>query len=122
MKKFATMAVAVLVPAFAVVGLSRGETKDDAVIKNVMKAAMKGGLCKKVADGKANDTQKKELLALFEKLADATPPKGDLADWKAKTTPLVKAAQAAVDDTAGAGDQLKKAANCKACHEAHKGK
>lgn len=88
--------------------------KDPVSIKVVMQKAMKGGLCGKVASGKANDEEKKQLIALFTDLAKNKPPKGDEAGWKAKTEALVAAAKA--DD----GDKLKKAANCKACHSEHK--
>ncbi len=83
-------------------------------VKDVMKTAMKGGLCKKVADGQASDEEKKQLLAMFESMAAAKPAKGDEASWKEKTGALVEAAKK------GDGAALKKAANCKACHDSHK--
>lgn len=88
--------------------------KDKITIKTVMKKAMAGGLCKKVASGEANAEEKKELVALFTALNKATPPKGDEKSWAEKTKALLDAAKA---DDAGA---LKKAANCKACHSEHK--
>ena len=88
--------------------------KDKASIKDVMKKAMKGGLCGKVASGKANDEEKKLLISLFTDLAAAKPPKGEEDSWKEKTKALLDAAKA--DDSAA----LKKAANCKECHSAHK--
>ncbi len=93
-----------------------------ATIKKVMKVAMKGALLKTVASGKASDKQKEELLALFKDLAKAKPPKGDEASWKKKTDALVDGAQNEVNGKPGAGVQLKTAANCKACHDVHKGK
>ena len=97
--------------------------QDDAkTIKHVMKVAMKGALAKSVISGKATAKEKEELLALFKDLAKAKPPRGTEADWKKKTTPLVDAAQEAVDGKSGAGAAVKSAANCKACHDAHKGK
>ncbi len=120
MRKFLTIAVALLVTIGVVTGLSQAGSDDD-TIKKVMKTAMKGDLCKRVADGKANDDEKKELLSLFESLSKTNPPKGDAESWKTKTTALVNAAQAAVDGKTGAGAQLKKAATCKACHSVHKG-
>lgn len=120
MRKLIPMAVAFLVTVGLVAGMSHARPLDD-TIKKVMKAAMKGGLCKSVASGKASDDQKKELLELFQSLAKATPPEGDDDSWKAKTGALVEGAQAAVDGKSDAGAKLKKAANCKACHDAHKG-
>lgn len=101
---------------FGCVGLvvSAEDKKPKFEIKEVMAKAMKGGLCKKVADGKATDEEKKELVELFEALAANKPPKGELSDWKAKTKALVDAAKA------GDGSKLKAAANCAACHKLHK--
>ncbi len=92
-----------------------GAAGDKITIKDVMKTAMKGGLCKKVASGKASDDEKKELIKLFTGLSMTTPPKGDEAAWKEKTKALLDAAKA--DD----GKALGKAANCAACHKEHKG-
>ena len=120
MRKYSTMAVALVVTMGVLASLSQANTPDD-TIKKVMKAAMKGGLCKAVASGKADEGQKKELLGLFEDMAKATPPKGDKASWDAKSAALVAAAKDAVAGKAGAGGALGKAANCKACHDVHKG-
>ena len=81
---------------------------------------MKGGLCKKVAGGKASDEEKAQLLTMFKALGAAKPKKGDAESWKTKTTALVAGAQAAVDGKKTAGGLLNKAANCKACHSVHK--
>ena len=121
MRKITTLAAAFLITIGAVGALSEARTADE-TIKKVMKAAMKkGGLMAKVATGKATTAQKKELLDLFEELSKATPPEGDETSWKAKTGALVTAAGLVVDDKPKATDQLKKAANCKACHDQHKG-
>ena len=88
---------------------------DKVTIKVVMKKAMSGGLCKKVASGKASADEKKELIELFTALSKQTPPKGDAKSWEAKTKALVDAAKA--DD----GKALAAAANCAACHGEHKG-
>ncbi len=90
--------------------------------KAVMKKCMKGGLCKKVVMGQGTADDKAALLAAFTAMAAEKAPKGDAESWKAKTTALVKAAQLAVDGDAGAGAALKNAANCAACHKAHKPK
>jgi surface antigen len=95
---------------------------DNTATKKAMKEAMKGGLCKKVAAGEGSDDDKKKLLALFTDMAKETPGKGEAASWKEKAGALVSAAQAVVDGKADGNAQLKKAANCKACHDVHKGK
>ena len=89
--------------------------------KDVMKHAMKGPLLKKVADGNASTEEKKELLEMLVALGKNEPAKGDAESWKKLTDALVKAGKAAVDDEKTAGEMLKKAADCKACHTAHKG-
>ena len=53
---------------------------------------MKGGLTKKVAEGKATDEEKKQLAGLFAALDDNKPPKGEQASWDEKTDALVDAA------------------------------
>lgn len=120
MRKWMTI-LATVVFTVSAAGLAQALTQDEVTIKDVMKSAMKGGLNKTVAQGKASDAQKKELLELYKALHEAKPPKGEEKSWDEKTHALLDAAQAAVDGKADAGDQLKKAANCKACHDVHKG-
>jgi hypothetical protein len=117
--------VAGVMIAFGWVGLSLVTNAEDAkpkhTIKEVMKAAHKSKLNEKVADGKASDAEKKELVELYVALAANKPPKGEAADWKTKTDALVAAAKDAEAGKEGAGAALKKAYNCGACHSAHKG-
>lgn len=122
MKKWMMLGGAFLFTLTLIAGFSQVGTADETItIGKVMKEAMKGGLCKKVASGEASDAEKKELLAMFEGLAKAKPPMGEADSWKEKTGALVAGAKAAVDGKPDAGDMLKKAANCKACHDVHKG-
>ena len=103
---------------------SRAEDdKKPVAIKEVMKTCMaKGGLCSKVSGGTASAEEKKKLVALFEDLHKNKPPRGEEESWNKFTTALVEAAKAADEGKEGAGDALKKAANCMGCHTAHKGK
>lgn len=79
-------------------------------IEEVMKKGFKAKLQNDLA---AN----KEVLAKYAAwLAAYKPPKGDDASWKEKTGAIVKAIK--TDNQAA----LKKATNCKACHNVHKGK
>lgn len=91
-------------------------------IKKVMKAAMKDGLCKKVASGKGDPGDAEKLLEMFTAMSKLEPPRGEADSWKEKTSALVAAAQECVDDKEGAGAKLGAAASCKACHSAHKPK
>ena len=122
MKKLmsALLAVGMVVGGLAAWEAKAEEDAEKPNIKKVMQSCMKGGLCKKVADGKASEEEKAQLLVNFKSLAAAKPPKGEEASWNAKTKVLVEGAQAAVDGKENAGALLKKAANCMACHKAHK--
>jgi hypothetical protein len=107
-----------------VIGLSlQSADKDDPKykIKDVMKEAMKGGLCKKVADGAASKEEKEKLVELFTALGQNKPPKADDDDWKTRTKALLDAAKACAKDDKDGPAALKKAANCKGCHDNHKG-
>jgi hypothetical protein len=90
-------------------------------IKEVMKEAMKGGLCEKVAKGNGDKADAEKLVEYFTALSQNTPPKGDEKAWKERTTALIDAAKGFA---AGKGDAaaLKKAANCGTCHDTFKGK
>jgi len=91
-------------------------------IKEVMQVAMKGKLCEKVAKGEATPEEKKKLAGLFAALHENKPPRGEQASWDEKTKALVDAANDVLAGKEGAGEKLKGAANCTACHTAHKGK
>ena len=114
--------------AFALVlvasGNDAGDKKSDEkpkyTISEVMQKAMKGGLCGKVAKGKATEAEQKELAAFFLALHQNTPPKGDADSWKAKTSALKNAAEGVLAGKKGAVAALGKAANCAACHKVHK--
>jgi hypothetical protein len=109
------------------IGLAALRGADDAskyTIKEVMKMAHQGdnSLYKRVSSGKASKEDKKKLVELYTALAADAPTKGDADSWKDKTTALVDAAKAVEDGKEGATKDLKKAADCKACHTVHKGK
>jgi hypothetical protein len=91
-------------------------------IKDVMKKCMAGkdALCKKVAMGKGTDEDKKTLVEYFTALSQNKPPKGEEASWKTKTKALVDAATEVAKGTEGADKKLSMAANCMACHAAHR--
>jgi hypothetical protein len=97
------------------------DEKPKATIKQVMKACMASKLCKKVADGKGTEEEKKKLVEQFEALAANKPPKGDEDSWKEKTAALLAAAKECAEGKDGAGAALAKAMNCAMCHSAHKG-
>ncbi len=90
--------------------------------KEVMKQAHKGdvSLYKKVEKGTSTAADHAKLVELYKALAANKPPKGDQKSWDEKTTALVKAAEGLQKGTPNAKAQLKTAANCKACHTAHK--
>jgi len=116
--------IAAMVMAFGWLALSALTQAEDEkpkhTTKEVMKLAHKGGLMKKVADGKATEEEKKQLVELYTSLAGNKPKKGDAAAWKEKTDAVVAAAKDAAAGKEGAGALLTKAANCMGCHSAHK--
>ena len=113
-------AVALVASAALVFSVRAADEAPKFKIKEVMAKCMKGGLCKKVADGGASADEKKQLAEMFTALAANKPPKGEEASWKALTGALVKAAKECAEDKEGGPANLMKAANCKACHDAHK--
>jgi hypothetical protein len=102
----------------------KDKDKPKYTIKQVMKKAHAGkdALLKKVQAGDASKEEMKELLAMYKALEVNKPPRGDDADWKKRTKALVDGANAAVENKKDASDLLKKAADCKGCHDLHKGK
>ncbi len=92
-------------------------------IETIMDKAHKGrnSLYKQVSGGKGTAEQKEELLRLYTDLGKNKPPKGSESDWKKRTDALVSATKDVVADKPGSLNALKRAANCKACHDAHKG-
>ena len=96
----------------------------DDLIKNAIKKNFKpeDAITKKASKGEASDAELAELLKCVEAIAAAKPSKGAATSWEAKTGALVAAVKKVqAKDPAGASE-LKKALNCKACHDVHKGK
>ena len=88
--------------------------------KVIMKEAFKGGLVKKVAGGTASEEEVKKVHEMLVALSKNEPKKGEAESWKKLTGALVKASKAVAEGDKDAGEQLMKAANCKACHKLHK--
>jgi len=117
------VASVVVACGWAVLAMTSGAQDDKKVaIKEVMKVAMKGKLYEKVANGEASEEEKKKLAGLFAALHENMPPKGEQSSWDSKTKALVDAANDVLAGKEGAGQKLKDAANCMACHSAHRGK
>jgi hypothetical protein len=95
----------------------------DDVIKESMKKFHKGETapCKKVAGGTASASELADILKSYEAIAAAKPPKGTPASWDEKTKALISAVKDLQKDPKNTS-AFKKAVNCKACHEVHKGK
>jgi hypothetical protein len=122
MRKFA-IACLIVTFGWVVIGVAiHAQDKPKYTTKEVMQKAHKGGLMKKVSEGKATPEEKKQLLEFYEALAANKPSKGDEADWKVKTSAIVAAARAAAEGEAGAAEKLAATVKCMECHQAHKGK
>ena len=92
--------------------------------KQVMKDHFKGDTSeiKKATKGELSKEQVAALLAAVKNLPGNKPSKGEEASWKEKSGALIAALEKLEKGDAGAGDAVKTAANCKACHDAHKSK
>lgn len=119
MKFLAAGAIAVFSLAFLLESNQAGD-KAKYSISEVMLEAHKGGLMKKVAGGKANDDERKQLVGYYKALSQNMPPKGGAESWKKLTGALVKASEAAATGDADAAKTLTKLANCAGCHKKHK--
>jgi len=123
MRRVFPVALTVLAVAASFVLSTLSAAEDDKpkfTIKEAMKAHAKEKLHTKVIEGKASDEEKDKLVALYEALGKNKPPKGDADSWKTLTDELVAAAKDAKEGKEGAGDRLKKAVDCGACHKVHK--
>jgi hypothetical protein len=128
MRSLKYFALASLVVA-AIAGLGAYRAADDkpldieTIMEKAHKPPEKGkpSLFKTVSGGTGSKEQKEELLKLYSDLGKNKPPKGSEKDWKKRTDDIVSAAKEVVADKADALAALKKAVNCKECHEAHKG-
>jgi hypothetical protein len=93
--------------------------KKPLTIDDIMRYAMTRHLVKKVAKKQATPKEQERLVELFKALSKLEPPKGSPESWEEKTAALVVAAE---DIIAGkpSHQALMKAANCAACHKAHR--
>ncbi|MEC9349552.1 MAG: hypothetical protein VX387_07490 [Planctomycetota bacterium] len=114
----ASLATAIL--TLGLVGTAGADSKPKYTIKQIMKDGLKGGLAKKVIEGKATSQEKIQLLDYAIALYETKPKKGDPVGWTKLTGDFVAAAaKVAIDPKAGTA-ALGKAVNCKACHNKHK--
>jgi len=120
-----TLALSVLILAgtAALVAPARGDAKKPKyTVSEVMKAIHKGedNIGKRAVKGQASKEDIAKLAEYYASLPLSDPPRGAKDSWMTKTAALVKAADALKAGAPGAPDTFKAAANCKACHEAHK--
>lgn len=115
------VSVAVAVAA-VVAGCSTYSSKPKYTTEQIMEQGFKGkeSPAARVGRGEGTAADFKLLAELSASLPFNAPPKGDAASWKEKSTALAKAGKDLAAGKAGALDAWKAAANCKACHSAHK--
>ena len=91
-------------------------------IEEIMKQGFKGkeSPAARVGKGEGSAADIKLLAELTKALPLNEPPRGELASWKEKSTALAAAGKALAAGKPGALEIWKEAANCKACHSAHK--
>ena len=88
-------------------------------MKTVMQEGFKGddSLLKKIIEERAAKHEKELFVTYVETLPGFAPKKG--TGWSKKATAVVRAAKAIRDGSEDL-DALKKATNCRSCHEPHK--
>ena len=114
----ASLATAIL--TLGLVGTAGADSKPKYTIKQIMKDGLKGGLAKKVIEGKATSQEKIQLLDYAIALYETKPKKGDPVGWTKLTGDIVAAAAKVAIDPKASTAALGKAVNCKACHNKHK--
>lgn len=114
------LAGVIAVASVGVTLMAAAPAESKIAIKDVMKEAMKGELCKKVASGQGTDADKARLVELFTALHADKPKKGGEDSWKEKTDALLKAAADVKAGKEGGAAALKAAADCMGCHKVHK--
>ncbi|MSU40850.1 MAG: hypothetical protein EXS28_03940 [Pedosphaera sp.] len=127
MKKTLFLSVGALcaLGAAAIFSTNAAEEKPKLTIKKVMQIAHKAPegtdpLCKRAAEGKATQEELAKLVEFYTAMMSDTPPRGDAASWKAKSTALLKATVALQKGEEGALPAFKAAVDCKGCHAPHK--
>ena len=98
--------------------------KEDSAISKIMKAHFKGDTSdiKKAVKGELSKEEITKLATDLKAMIAEKPPIGEAASWKEKSEALFGAVEKLEKGEADAGTGVKAAANCKACHEAHKPK
>ena len=122
-KNILTAIITIAILSVTATQLTRAaEAKAKYTIKEVMKATNKGdaSIGKRVAQGMGTAEDFAKLVEYYSALPQCTPEKGDKASWDSKSAALLKAAQGLKPGDAASLAAYKKAANCKACHSAHK--
>lgn len=84
-----------------------------------MRHAMTKGLCQKVIKNQASSEEVQQLVELFERLEQLDPPLGSEEKWGAFTRELIDSTRS-IAKGQPAHEQLKRAANCNACHREHR--
>jgi hypothetical protein len=99
-------------------------TPGQVIIKKAMKDHFKGDTSnlKKAIKGELDKDTLTKLIEASKTLPAAAPIQGDAASWKTKTEALVAALESLGKGEADAAEKVKKASNCKACHDVHKAK
>ena len=113
------------VAAFALAGSVFADENHE-IIEKAMKEGFKGddSPLAKVLDGAASKEETAALAKLVQTMKGTRAPKGEQAAFEEKVTEMVAAMNAVAGGDTGekALARLDKAANCKACHDAHRPK
>jgi hypothetical protein len=122
MRRFFLAANLVFGLTIVALGGPADQDKPKYTISEVMQQAHKGGLLKKVQEGKANDEDVKLLVEYYKALTLNKPPAGDENAWKKQTEKMYSDAKLIADGKKDDGiAALKKDINCMNCHKMFKG-
>lgn len=106
------------------ISITYADDENHEIIAKVMKEGLKGKTSPlaKTLSGIATDEEIAELSKLIKTLKGTTAPIGDQAEYDQKIAALIKTAEIVAngDKSQPALDRFEEAANCKACHSAHK--
>lgn len=91
-------------------------------LDKIMKEYHKGktSLVQKAVKGEASKDEIAKLSEAYHQMAKMKPPIGDQADWDQRVAAMIAATDELAAGKPGAGEALKEAVNCKACHKLHK--
>jgi hypothetical protein len=114
------MSVSVSLSLLATTGASTPQKSKQNIREVCRLAHAPNGLLRQVTKGAAVKQEAEQLRDLYYELGRNKPPAGEVADWRRRVGEMINATTAVIDGEENGRLLLTKAANCFACHKAHK--